>query len=163
MTKQHYSANSSKEEKPWYPPSRGAIKGIGKEDPMNASKSAVPFPVGENSILAQYDRYSKCYDASVVLTVMEDVRKENEKETQMRLQQEEQNLIRNKEEQQLAEKKIIELMLQLYYFPPKEVLKEENKEEKKMDSGSKKPQQSESKDADKKEVKPQSKEEPKKT
>lgn len=30
---------------------------------------------------------------------MEDVRKENEKETQMRLQQEEQNLLRYKEEQ----------------------------------------------------------------
>jgi len=56
------------------------------DETLGNSKAAVPLVISENSIQGQYAKYSKCSDPSVVFTVHEDLRIENEKEKANRLQ-----------------------------------------------------------------------------
>ena len=92
-----------------------------KKDELGASKAAVPLvtvPPAEGSIQGQYAKFAKCSDPSVVFTVHDDLRVENEKEKSARLQFEEQQAIKGKESQQKIETKMIQQMLQLYFYPP---------------------------------------------
>jgi len=54
-------------------------------------KSAVAAALTETVLQNMYEKFSKCSEMSVVKTVMDDLRKENEEETKWKLEQEQKN------------------------------------------------------------------------
>ena len=77
---------SSKDQTPWYPPMMSSVKAVKPDETtFGMNKAAVPFPLSDTSPLTLQEKFAKCSDPSVCLTIMEDLRVENEKEISQRL------------------------------------------------------------------------------